>query len=98
MPPEYPWAAMHITTILALTMLFGAAPVPLDDAALEHLLRTERRFVLCVWSPHMPLSVDAVHALIRAGRKLDVPVVPLLDPRADLTFARTTAAAAGLPD
>jgi hypothetical protein len=89
---------MHITTILALTVLFGADPVPLDDAALEHLLRTERRFVLCVWSPHMPLSVDAVHGLIRVGRTLDVPVVPLLDPRSDLAFARTTAAAAGLPD
>jgi hypothetical protein len=88
-------------TLLA-ARLACAVPQSLDDpdfndADLDRLLRTERRFVLYVWSPHMPLSVDGVHEAIRAGRALGVPVLPLLDPRADRTYAKSTAAAANLP-
>jgi hypothetical protein len=88
--------------MLSAALVACAVPVALDDPAftdadLDRLLRTEQRFVLYVWSPHMPLSVEGVHEAIRAGHALGIPVVPLLDPRADRTYARSAAAAASLP-
>jgi hypothetical protein len=89
---------MHIATLLTLMLSLPGGAAPFDDAAMEHLLRTERRFVLCLWSPHMPLSVEAVHEVMRAAKALGVPVIPLLDPRADRAYARSVATAAQLPE
>jgi hypothetical protein len=88
---------MVITALLTLTLgVTGAAPF--DDRALRELLQSEPRFVLCVWSPHMPLSVEAVHELTHAGRALGIRVVPVLDPRADAGYARAAATEARLAD
>lgn len=88
---------MLITTLLALSVRVAAVE-SFDDAAFEQLLRAERQFVLCVWSPHMPLSVEAVREVTRAGKVLGIPVIPILDPRADRAYARAALAAAGLPE
>lgn len=88
---------MLMTTLLALALGITAVE-PFDDVALEQLLRAERQFVLCVWSPHMPLSVEAVREVTRAGKLLGVPVIPILDPRADREYARAALTAAGLPE
>ena len=65
--------------------------------ALERLLRESPRFVVCIWSPHMPLSIDAVHQIGEAGRLLGVRVIVVLDPRADREYAAAAAAEARLP-
>jgi hypothetical protein len=88
---------MLITVLLTLNVSVAAVDA-FDDAALEQLLRAERQFVLCVWSPHMPLSVEAVRDVTRAGKALGIPVIPILDPRADRDYARTALTAAGLPE
>ena len=75
-----------------------AAPAPaFTDADLARLLAGGGRGVLYLWSPHMPLSVDGYAAVADAARARGVPVDALLDPAADRTFARTAAAAHGLP-
>jgi hypothetical protein len=67
-----------------------------DDAALDQLSATNERFVICLWSPHMPLSVDAVTEVTRAGQATGVPVFPVLDPGSDRAYARSTASQASL--
>jgi len=94
---------MHWTTLLAATataagVIAGSAHSQVfDDEALDDLLRTEPRFAVCVWSPHMPLSVDAVHESVRAAAALRVRVISVLDPRADARYAASIASSAGLP-
>jgi hypothetical protein len=68
-----------------------------DDVALEALLRKDGVAVICIWSPHMPLSVEAVHEVAEIGKALNVAVVPVMDPRSDRRYARTVAAEAQLP-
>lgn len=67
------------------------------DADLSARLASGARGVVYVWSPHMPLSVDAFAALLQAAqaRKLEVDVV--LDPAADRALAARVAAERGLP-
>ena len=94
---------MFISSIVLASMLatpFAASrdSGPFDDAALNQLRITNQQFVLCIWSPHMPLSIDAVKELTRAGRTVGVAVFPILDARSDPAYARSAATGAGLPD
>lgn len=95
---------MHIVISIVLASMlatpFAASPDsgPFNDAALDQLRITNQRFVLCIWSPHMPLSIDAVKELTRAGHILGVAVYPILDARSDPAYARSAATGAGLPD
>lgn len=66
------------------------------DADLAALVRSGRG-VIYVWSPHMPLSLDAVAPLSAAARALDLAVTLLLDPATDPAFAARVAADRGLP-
>ena len=86
-----------LATFVALFVSLAADPAVFDDAALERLWRVHPRFVVCIWSPHMPLSIDAVDQVTQAGRALDVGVVVVLDPRADREYAAAAAAEARLP-
>lgn len=72
-----------------------AAP-RVTDADLAALLRQGRGAVY-VWSPHMPLSVDAIAPLSAAARAHALTVTLVLDPGADRTFAARIAAERGLP-
>ena len=92
-----PIAVALVSTLLALLVSLEIGPTRFDDAALERLLRERQRVVVCIWSPHMPLSIDAVHQVTLAARALDVGVVVVLDPRADRAYAATAAVAARLP-
>ena len=67
-----------------------------SDADLAALVRAGRG-VIYVWSPHMPLSLDAVAPLSAAARALGLTVTLLLDPAADPAFAARVAAERGLP-
>ena len=89
---------MVLTALLAILLSAAAAHPALDDEALDRLLHREPRFAVCIWSPHMPLSVDAVAQVLSAGRALGVPIVAVLDPRADRAYAAAAATAAKLPD
>ncbi len=62
------------------------------DADLASLLATHPRGVVYVWSPHMPLSLDAVDAVRHAAAARDTHVTVLLAPDADRRFAHTTLA------
>lgn len=76
-------------------------PVPagdrFTDADLTSLLATHRRGVVYVWSPHMPLSLDAVAVVRRAAEARDAHVTLVLAPGADPRFAREAAASRGWP-
>ena len=67
-----------------------------SDQDLATLVRSGRG-VIYVWSPHMPLSLDAVAPLSAAARALGLAVTLLLDPAADPAFAARVAAERGLP-
>ena len=66
------------------------------DADLVALLR-DGRGVIYVWSPHMPLSVDAIGPLSSAAAAEGLAVTLLLDPAADTAFATRIATERGLP-
>lgn len=69
----------------------SAQPPPrFSDADLAALLAKSPRGVLYVWSPHMPLSVDAYAALVQAANARALEVTALLDPAADREFARAS--------
>ena len=72
-----------------------AAP-RVTDADLTALLR-HGRGVVYVWSPHMPLSVDAIAPLSAAARAHDLMLTLVLDPGADRAFAARIATERGLP-
>lgn len=86
-----------VTALLALLLSVDVATTAFDDAELERLLRAEARVAVCIWSPHMPLSVEAVTHIQAAGRSIGVHVVAVLDPRADTGYAVLTASDAKLP-
>ena len=74
-------------------------PVPgaFGDAELLDRLTRHDRGVVMAWSPHMPLSVDEHAEVQAAARALDLSVVLVLDPLADVAFARRVAIERGLP-
>lgn len=66
------------------------------DSDLAALLR-DGRGVVYVWSPHMPLSVDAIGPLSSAAAAEGLAVTLLLDPAADIAFATRIATERALP-
>lgn len=99
------WETRRVTfdkSCTASTEVLRRTPPPsesrlFDDEALAALMKREPAGVICVWSPHMPLSVDACQLVGRVTRDLRVAATLLLDPNANDAYARTTALAAGLP-
>ena len=67
------------------------------DDDMTALVGDGRSGVIYVWSPHMPLSVDAYHHVTHATEALGVSLTSLLDPAADADYARRVARAAGIP-
>jgi hypothetical protein len=67
------------------------------DAALVEWLRRGDRGIILLWSPHMPLSVDAVLDLAALTEELGLGLVPLLDPAADAAYAKAVGRERGLP-
>lgn len=67
------------------------------DADLDARVRSGRAGVIYLWSPHMPLSVDAFAALVEAASARGLAVDVVLDPAADRAFASRVATARGLP-
>jgi len=53
--------------------------------------------VILVWSPHMPLSVDQYGVLAAVTKELGLSLVTVLDPGADVDYARRVAAERQLP-
>lgn len=68
------------------------------DADLAALVSDGAAGVIYVWSPHMPLSVDAYRHITRAAKDLNVPLTALLDPAVDPGYARATAETATIPE
>jgi hypothetical protein len=67
------------------------------DAALAETLAAGGAGVILLWSPHMPLSVDAYGILEALTREMGLRLVAVLHPDADLAYARSIAAERGLP-
>ena len=53
--------------------------------------------VILMWSPHMPLSVDQYGVLVAVTKDLGLSLVTLLDPGADVDYARRVAAERDMP-
>lgn len=69
-----------------------------SDHDLAGLVRSGRRGVVHLWSPHMPLSVDAIEPLTTAARARGLTVDLVLDPAADPAFAARVVRERGLPE
>ena len=79
----------------------AAANQPADtfgDDDLAALMSDGTPGVIYVWSPHMPLSVDAYHHVVRATADLGVTMTALLDRAVDLSYAESIAASAAIPE
>ena len=57
------------------------------DRALADLVGAGGTGVILLWSPHMPLSVDAYGELEAASRSMGIALAAVLDPAADLAYA-----------
>jgi hypothetical protein len=66
-----------------------------DDA--RRLVGGEQRGIVFVWSPHMPLSVEAFHTVAEVARRMGMSFTPLRDPMSDAVYAATVAREADLP-
>ncbi len=53
--------------------------------------------VIYVWSPHMPLSVDAFRHVASATEALGVALTVVVDPAGDPAYARAMARSAEMP-
>ena len=69
----------------------------LTDVEVDAILDAGSAGVFYAWSPHMPLSVDGLREIIAAGEQLDVLVVPVLSPHANVAYARDRLQDRGLP-
>lgn len=67
-----------------------------DDALAERLSRGDTGVIL-LWSPHMPLSVDAYAVLDALTREMGIALVAILDPAADAAYARSVALERAMP-
>jgi len=67
------------------------------DAALAERLRQGDTGVILLWSPHMPLSVDAYGVLQALTQDMGIGLVAILDPAADTAYARSVALERGMP-
>jgi len=67
------------------------------DAALAQRLGRGDTGVILLWSPHMPLSVDAHDVLQALTQEMGIGLVAILDPAADPAYARSAALERGMP-
>lgn len=91
------WSADCVPTTRERARPTAVAGPRFSDADLATLLAAHQRGVVYVWSPHMPLSVDAVEALRVAAGARAVHVTVVLARGMDRAFAERTAAAHGWP-
>ena len=96
---ELTWnEACRVTVRDRLSPIDGAGGADsMTDADLEHHAARSRRFVVYLWSPHMPLSVDGLQQARRASKRLGVELLPVLHPHADQSYAERVAREAALP-
>ena len=76
----------------------ASASEPLTDEAVGVILERGSAGVFYAWSPHMPLSVDGLREILGAGEKLNVDVIPVLSPHANVKYARDRLEDRGLPE
>lgn len=67
------------------------------DDDVRALLAADAQGVIFVWSPHMPLSVDAYRTVADVARRMNLSFTALRDPMADAAYADGIAREAGLP-
>jgi len=67
------------------------------DRDLRALVASTPRGVLFVWSPHMPLSVDAYRTVSELARRMGLSFTALRDPMSDAAYAASVAREAGMP-
>jgi hypothetical protein len=67
------------------------------DAALTERHNEGDTGVVLLWSPHMPLSIDAYAVLEALTREMGLDLVPMLDPASDPAYARAVALERGMP-
>ena len=60
----------------------------LTDEEVTAILDRGSAGVFYAWSPHMPLSVDGLVEITRAGEHLGLVVVPVLSSHANIAYAR----------
>lgn len=82
-----------------LTEVVGAETGTFSDADLGVAIRESapNPVVVYLWSPHMPLSVDGIGAILQAGAATRVRVELVQIAHADLDFARREATRVGMP-
>lgn len=75
----------------------GAMGRRFNDHDLAARVRSGGRGVVYLWSPHMPLSVDAIAAMTLAAGSHGLAIDLVLDPAADRAFAARIARERALP-
>lgn len=103
-------ALLHVGDGAARSLTFGPSCQPIvaevdrrptpgafSDPDLAARLATGDSGVILVWSPHMPLSVDQYDVLATVTKELGLSLVAVLDPGADVDYARRVAAERHLP-
>ena len=73
------------------------SPDPFTDEDARRLVAAGQRGVVFVWTPHMPLSVDAFRTVADVARRMGLAFTPLRDPMSDAGYAAAIAREAGLP-
>jgi hypothetical protein len=68
-----------------------------DDEDLRTALEETGQLVVFLWSPHMPLSVDAYPEIEGACRELRLPFRAVTDPSSDRSYVDRVAGARGIP-
>jgi hypothetical protein len=101
----------RVTAALVERRRFGESCGPIDDgakerpaeigtwndAALREKLSAGGAGVILLWSPHMPLSVDAYEALEALTREMSLDFIAVLHPDADPSYAQSVALERGIP-
>lgn len=77
------------TSETAKSTQFRAQKNTLDDSSLRKLVKSSPRGIIYAWSPHMPLSLEGVPAILSAAREKGIPVIFVLDPHASAQWAET---------
>lgn len=80
----------------------GTPPVSADadaftDLDLASALSRNRRLVVFLWSPHMPLSVDGLPEIEEAARMTGSSLVEVTDPSSDRRFVDEVCRERGIP-
>jgi hypothetical protein len=76
----------------------SAPPAGFSDRDLKSLLDRDDRLVVFLWSPHMPLSAEALPEIEAAAREVGVPFVAVCDPSSDPHYVERVAAERGLEE